>query len=50
MGLRFEADASGKEGVGLWVPDGHPAAEYFAAVGYDSTGDDFRFSALDLAL
>jgi GNAT superfamily N-acetyltransferase len=34
MGLRFEADTQGYEGVRLFAPDPHPAAGEFGEVGY----------------
>lgn len=34
MGLRFEADSQGYEGVRLFAPPGHPATADFAEVGY----------------
>jgi len=34
MGLRFEADSQGFEGVRLFAPPGHPASSDFAEVGY----------------
>jgi GNAT superfamily N-acetyltransferase len=34
MGLRFEADSQGYEGVRLFAPPGHPASRDFTEVGY----------------
>ena len=34
MGLRFEADSQGYEGVRLFAPVPHPASDDFAEVGY----------------
>jgi hypothetical protein len=35
MGLRFEADSQGLDGVRVWAPADHPAAGELADVGYD---------------
>lgn len=35
MGLRFEADSQGFEGVRLFAPPDHPASRDFSEVGYD---------------
>lgn len=40
LGLRFEADSSGLEGVSLLAPADHPAAGAFAEVGYDLAQDE----------
>jgi hypothetical protein len=34
MGLRFEADSQGYEGVRLFAPVPHPASDDFVEVGY----------------
>lgn len=42
MGLRFEADSQGMDGVRLWAPAEHPAAGDFGEVGYDLASDPFE--------
>jgi GNAT superfamily N-acetyltransferase len=45
MGLRFEADSQGFEGVRLFAPPDHPATRDFAEVGYDlANGQVQRFA------
>ena len=45
MGLRFEADSQGLQGVRLWAPRDHPAAGDFPEVGYDlADGQVERFA------
>jgi hypothetical protein len=34
MGLRFEADSQGYEGVRLFAPPTHPSSDDFGEVGY----------------
>jgi len=50
MGLRFEADSLGMEGVAVLAPADHPAAEDLGEVGYDLADDEGHayIYALDL--
>ena len=50
MGLRFEADSMGMEGVAVLAPANHPAADDLGEVGYDLADDEGHayIYALDL--
>ncbi len=50
LALRYEADADGREGVGILAPRDHPAEKDFLAVGYDQPDRGWEFSILDLTL
>lgn len=48
--LRFEADAEDLDGVIVWAPEDHPAAEQLAGAGYDFRREPGQVSIYALAL